>query len=233
MIQRTLKTINGKLTVTIPDQLHEVTLGQLIAMQASANLTDLDAIHILSGIELQELKQVKDFNDFQVFTDAVLSLSYQIKYLYNSEDIPDQVSFNLNGENKTVKVIKNLAVEPAGAFMAAREVIAEEIAQHISNNGEENWRETFNPSLTTCATVLAHYFYCPATGQRYDERKAEEFTEEVKKLPVTAALPLCKYFFLSYPNLSRTKAGFWVRLLTHWSKRQASRRLKNLVISTP
>jgi hypothetical protein len=49
MIQKTLKTLTGKIAVTIPGTLQELKLGQLMAMQAAEHLDDLQAIHINAG----------------------------------------------------------------------------------------------------------------------------------------------------------------------------------------
>jgi hypothetical protein len=155
MIEKTLKTTHGKLRVKIPSQLNEVTLGQMIALQENKDLGDLDAISILSGVPVSELQSVSDANDFMQFADAVLSLSHQIKYLYNSDDIPKTITVEIDKKPITVNVIRNLSVEPAGAFMAARDIIADEIAEHIKQYGEENWKDYFNPSLTACCKVLA------------------------------------------------------------------------------
>lgn len=190
MIQKTLRTTSGKLLVRIPERLNEVTLGQLIAMQAAPSLSDLDAISILSGLPPEELQNIRDVNELQVFNEQVLSIAHQIKYLYNSDAIPQQTTFTINDRPVTVKVIKNLSVEPAGAFMAAREVIADEISRHIQQYGEAGWQENFNPSLATCAQVLSQYFYCRATGSKYNEYAAAEFEEQVKLLSVTDALPI-------------------------------------------
>ncbi|WP_344757859.1 hypothetical protein [Mucilaginibacter dorajii] len=221
--------------VKIPTQLNDVNLGQMMAMQAKANLNDIEAISILSGIALAELQQVKDVKDFQVFGDAVLALSYQIKYLYNSDVIPKQISFSLPGSNrpKTIKMIQNLAIEPAGAFMAVREIIAEEVNNHIKQFGEGDWQESFNPSLNTCCQVLAHYFYCKTTGKKYNEYEAEEFITEIKKMRVTEALPIAKHFFTCYPSLSTPKISFWHRLQQLWKSGQVSNPSKNLNTSTP
>jgi len=113
----------------------------------------------------------------------------------------------------TIAVIKNLSVEPAGAFMAAREIIAGEINEHIADYGEDDLMESFNPSLKACCQVLAHYFYCRVTARQYDEYEAEEFCNEVKKLRVTEALPIAKHFFTCYPNLYKPKISFWHRVL--------------------
>lgn len=213
MIQKTLRTTTGKLLVTIPTQLSELKLGQLIALQATEQLSDLQAIHILSGIPLNALQNVRSFDELQVFNQQVLALAQQISHLYNSDKLPQTVTFTPGAQPVKVKVVNNLSVEPAGAFMAARELIAEEINQHIQQHGEEHWQENFNPSLKACSQVLAHYFYCRVMGKPYNEYEAEAFTNQVEQLPVTDALPIAKYFFLSYPNLSKPKTGFWPRLL--------------------
>jgi hypothetical protein len=180
-----------------------------------------------------DLKNVVHFNEFDVFGDAILSLSSQIKYLYNAEAIPDKISFDIDGKKVSVKVNRNLSIEPAGAFMASRDIIAEEISNHIKQHGEEDWQTTFNPSLKACCQVLAQYFYCRTTGNRYDEYKTEEFAETIKMLGVTEALPIARYFFMSFLGLSRPKTSFWQRLLQPWRKKPEYRLSKSLNISIP
>ncbi|NOW97236.1 hypothetical protein [Mucilaginibacter sp. SG564] len=238
MIQKTLKTITGKLSVTIPTELNEVTLGQIMAMQQKPDLNDIEAISILSGIAIEELQNVKSIHDFQVFTDTVLALSHQIKHLYNSEVIPKEVVFILHDAQekqvqKNVKVSHDLSVEPAGAFMAARDIIAEEINNHIKQHGQDDWQERFNPSLSACCQVLAHYFFCKVTGQQYNEYQAEEFCNEIKKMRVTEALPIARHFFSCFPNLSKRKTSFWHRLLPRWKNGQVFSRSRSSSISTP
>lgn len=239
MTERILKTTEGKLRIQMPTQLNEVTLGQMIDLQARPDITDIEAISILSGIPVNELRNIKNYHDLHQFGEAVLSLSYQIKYLYNSNEIPKEVVFTMLGANGTssqktkVKVMQNLSVEPAGAFMAARDIIAEEINTHIKTHGEDDWQEHFNPSLNACCQVLAQYFYCRATGKKYNEYEVESFIDEVKKLRVTEALPISKHFFTCYPNLSISKTSFWLRLLPRLKKGQVSNRSKNSSISIP
>jgi hypothetical protein len=233
MIEKTLKTGDGKLKVRIPTILNEITLGQMMEMHERHYMDDLDAISILSGITREELYTVTNFDDFQVFGDYVQALAHQIKYLYNSDIVPHKVSFMLGKRKVTVNVIRNLSVEPAGAFLAARDIIAEEINEHINLYGEDGWQEHFQPSLKACCNVLAQYFFCRATGKKYDEYEAEEFTDEIKKLRVTEALPIAKHFFSCYPDLLKQKIGFFQRLHQYWRRRQVYKRLKKINISTP
>ena len=233
MIQKTLKTTQGKLRISMPQQLSEVTLGQMMQLQEAPDLKDLDAISILSGVPAAELQNVSNADDFIDFADAVLGLSHQIKYLYDSDAMPKTITLDLGEKQIKLDVLKNLAVEPAGAFMAARDVIADEIADHVKTYGEENWQDYFNPSLTACCKVLAYYFYCRATGNSFDEYAAAAFTDTIKKLRVTEALPIAKHFFMNFPSLSKQKTGFWHQLLQLLKKGLAYTLSKSLGISTP
>ncbi|GAB2983956.1 hypothetical protein GCM10027049_21820 [Mucilaginibacter puniceus] len=232
MIEKKLKTTEGRLLVKMPTLLNELTLGQLMDMQEKPYLTDLEAISILSGIPVSELNTVCDVTEFQIFSEYILLLSQQIALLYNRDDIPQKVTFYLE-RPVTVNVINNLSVEPAGAFMAAREIIAEEIKEHIEKHGEDDWQETFKPSLKACCQVLGQYFFCRVTGKKYNEYQVEEFYAEVKKLKVTEALPIARHFFSCYPHLSRRKTNYFQRLLQLWRIRQEYRRLNDLNILIP
>ncbi len=209
----------------------------MMDLQAKTDITDTEAISILSGIPVPELQNIKNYDELHQFGDTVLSLSGQIKYLHSSNVIPKEVTFTLPGINGSslkqtrVKVMQNLSVEPAGAFMAARDIITEEINAHIKTHGEDDWEEHFNPSLTACCQVLAQYFYCRATGKPYNEYEVESFMDEVKKLRVTEALPISRHFFTCYPNLSIAKTNFWLRLLPRLKKGRGSNRSKNSSIS--
>lgn len=228
MIEKTLNTIDGKIRVRIPTLLSDITLGQLIAMQEMQHLDDLDAISILSGVPKDELNNVINFNDFSIFGDHLQSLSNQIKRLYEHNTIPKKITFTIGQQNIVVDVIHNLSVEPAGAFLAARDIIADEISQHIKEYSGENCQNHFQPSLKACCHVLAHYFFCRVTQKRYDEYEAEAFCEEVKKLRVMEALPIARHFFTCYPNLLKQRIGYLEQFQQYWKRKQASRHLKNL-----
>jgi hypothetical protein len=111
--------------------------------------------------------------------------------------------------------------------MAARDIIAEEINEHIKLHGEDDWQECFSPSLKACCQVLTQYFYCRATGEKYNEYKADAFIETVKNISVVEALPIGKHFFMSYPNLSKPKTNYWLRSRQFWRGKRAFNRSKN------
>jgi hypothetical protein len=232
MITKTLRTTTGKIKVTIPSLLSEVTFGHLMALQDKPSVNDLEAISILSGVPLSDLRNISNIADLEIFNDTIVSLTHQMKHLYDSEYVPKTITFKKGEENITISVINNLSVEPVGAFMAAREIIAEEINGHIIRYGEIDWKETFNPSLKACCQVLAHYFYCRATGNRYNEYEAEEFCSQIEQLRVTEALPIAKHFFTCYPGLSKPKISCCHRLLQFWKSAPGYIRSKSLNIST-
>ncbi|MEO6979749.1 MAG: hypothetical protein ABI113_15275, partial [Mucilaginibacter sp.] len=132
-VAKSLTTTTGKLMVSIPTTLAEVKLGQMMALQQNPNLGDIEAISILSGIPVEQLQNVQSMDDFAIFGEAVLTLSQQINYLYDSDAVPKKITFS---SGKTVNVIGNLSVEPAGAFMAARDIIGDEISEHIKLYGD-------------------------------------------------------------------------------------------------
>ena len=233
MVKKTVNTLAGKLSISIPSTIDEITIGQVMEMQENPLLSDLEAISILSGVSLSELQSVKKFDDLYVFGQIILLLSNQLKSLYNNDKVPKRITINFANGSKTIDVPQNLSVEPVGAFFAAREIIAGEISEHVRKHGENDWQSTFNPSLKACCQVLTHYFYCRATGKLYNEYEAEEFTSEIKKLRVSEALPIAKHFFHCYPRLSKPKTGCLDRLLQRWKKRRESTLLKSLNISTP
>jgi hypothetical protein len=227
MFEKTFKTTHGKLNVRIPTILNEITLGQMMEMQEIHYVGELEAISILSGIPQKELDTVIDSDDFRVFDDHVHALAHQIKYLNHNDIIPRKVTFMLGKRKVNVNVIRNLSIEPAGAFLAARNIIADEINEHINLYGEEGWQVHFQPSLKSSCHVLSHYFFCRATGKRYDEQEAEEFEEEVKKLRVTEALPIARHFFSCYPDLILQQISFFQRLEHYFRRKIVLKRLKN------
>jgi hypothetical protein len=228
MIEKIFSTTDGKIKVRIPTILNEITLGQMLEMQSNGQGDEMDAISILSGISKMDLYTVCDLSDLQIFNVHVRSLAQQVKYLYNSNIVPHNVVFMLGKRKVGVNVIRNLSIEPAGAFVAAKDIIADEINAHINQYGEDNWQQHFQPSLQSCCSVLSQYFFCRATGKKYDEQDVWAFESEIKKLKVTEALPIAKYFFSSYPDLIKQQIGFFQRLREYWRRRQILRRLRKI-----
>jgi hypothetical protein len=233
MVEKTVKTLSGKLSIRMPSSLDEITLGQVMELQEKPMVNDLDAISILTGVPLSDLQNVKSFDDLYIFGEVIMLISNQLKKLHANDNVPKRIIFHQASSSKNVNVQQQLSVEPAGAFFAAREIIGEEINEHIKKHGHDDWQSTFNPSLKACCAVLAHYFYCRVTGKIYNEYEAEEFRSEVKKLRVMEALPIARHFFHIYPNLSKPKTGCLNRLRQHWKKRRESALLKSLNTSIP
>jgi hypothetical protein len=230
MISKTLRTTDGQIVIAIPSMLSELTLGMLIAMQNDNS--ELETISILSGIDKEELCNVRNINDFELFRDHVLSLAHQISYESDNLTIPKSIIIM----GKKVDVINNLSIEPAGAFMECRNIIADEINEHRLAYGDKEWDEyfeangkmpiDFKPSLNSAALILAHYLYCPATNLPYNEEKAEAFKSEALKLSMALTMPIAKYFFLSYPNLWKQKQSYLKVVIQLWKKRRELKRSK-------
>lgn len=228
MISKTLRTTDGQMVIAIPSQLSELTLGMFIAMQEDN--TDLETISILSGMPKDELYNVRNLNEFELFREHVLSLVHQINY--ESHNLPIPKSIFIMG--KSVRIIDNLSIEPVGAFMVCRDVIADEINAHKKVFGEKEWDDYFEangnipvdykPSVKAGAKILAHYLYCKTTGLPYDEDKANVFEKEILKLSMVLTIPIAKYFFLSYPDLWREKQSFSKVVIQLWKKRLALNR---------
>ena len=75
MIVKKIRSTSGKISLAIPNELHELTLGQLMALQEKEVLDDLDAISILSGTPKCELQNIKDIADMSEFGESILLLS--------------------------------------------------------------------------------------------------------------------------------------------------------------
>ncbi len=204
MIEKNIKTTEGAMKITIATDLSEVTLQKFIDLQAIGVTTNLEAVGILSGIPKEELYTVRNIDDFRMFKPTIDSLNHQAVEVFNGE-IPASITFPKYGKFKPVK---NLSVEPVGAYISVSELIEkeQEVAKAIY---PDTWEDFFSPSLRSCLDILAHYFYSYVTGLPYTERGALDFTEVVKELPCTQALPIAKYFFLNYPHLTKQKVGFF------------------------
>jgi hypothetical protein len=233
MIHVKLSTTEGPLPIAFPSKLDEITIGQMQDLQEAGvkgELTDIKSIAILTGIDEEKLLAVRNYADLGQFLPYTQSLVHQWTYDFKSEAIPKKVII----DGKEVKVINNLSIEPAGAFMNARDIIADEINEHIALYDEEDWKNHFQPSISACVKVLAHYFFHPVTGEKYAEHKVENesFLSKIRNIKLIEAFPIARFFFLSYPNLYRPKIGFWKRLKISWRNELVRRRLKRSATGT-
>lgn len=215
MITKTIRTISGKVKLHIPENLSEITLGQMIAMEQVSD----NSIPLIPELTEDIVNNIINLDDLLNIRERILSLAHQIKYCYNSNILPEKLM--------GVKVPNNLSIEPAGAYLVSRDLIADEINRHIEMYGEDDWKENFVPSLDTCAGILANYFYCRVTKELWSEQKANEFKEQVLKLSVQEALPVACFFFKAYPDLSKQKIGLWRAFKLILKRKQVSRRLRN------
>lgn len=234
MITEVLKTNSGPVTIRIPQNMHEITLGQLIEIGNESENSNV--MPMIPGLTREVYDNIIYYDQVKELQERIASLVHQINYCYNEASIPEYVvlgtkkikRFGLNRivPNK-VKVLKNLGIAPAGAYLECRDLIAAEANEYIKNTRDENWKTNFKPSNETAALILAHYFYCAATGKDWNENDAADFKSEVLKLSIQDALPIARYFFLKYPDLSKTKIGFWQAVRLKLNKKLALRNLRN------
>jgi len=180
-----------------------------------------EANPIIPSLTREVSDNIINVRDLEEIGHRVESIAHQIKYEYDGGKLPEYVEFG----NRRIRIPRNLSMEPAGAFLASRNVIAEECNKAEKEYGE-NWKDNWHPSLESMALVLAHYFYYPVTGKAYREQDAEAFVTQVHALPLSVALPVARSFFLNYPNLLQQKIKFWDRLRQSWRNARALSRLK-------
>lgn len=233
MFTKTIKTTGGPLKISIPEDISEISVGLLMALtpEPGNSFSQLEQLSILSGVPSgKEEREYADdkitlcdikVSDLEVFDDTLQKIAYQLKAFVTVQDIPEGITIPTDQPNvkrwfgrttehkgKYVKVLSNLGIEPAGAYMEAKEVIKadlEEFAKHNPELSDDELKDVYSPTIQSLCRILALYFYCPATGEKFNSYKAVQFEEVIKKLPITKALPIARYFFLRYPNLSREK----------------------------
>lgn len=235
MITKTIKTTSGPLKISIPNDIKEISIGKLMELtpvpgHSFSELEQLEQLSILSGIGVDIdwfktgaedeicLLDICNMDDLRVFDEALQTIAYQLKHFVTVQEIPKQISFELPTENikrwfnrntgnalKIVPVISNLGIAPAGAYLEAKQLIKKEYERWEKVKEQYSEEIEFNPSIEAQIRLLSLYFYVPATGNKFNTLKVIEFDEVIKKLPITQALPIARYFFLRYPNLSKEK----------------------------
>lgn len=231
MITKKIKTTGGDLKITIPSEISELTIGMLIDLTPEPGdmLSPLQQLSVLSGIQKEYspgqpdaicLEDVERIDDLSVFDDTLQAIAYQIKSFVIEQELPEAILIPVPQPSvkrwfgiervhagKMVKVISNLGIEPAGAYMEAKELIKSEYEEWDRIKKWHGDHIEFSPSIHSLCKLLALYFYCPATGEKFNTIKANEFQSAIRQLQITKALPIARYFFLKYPNLSKPKVA--------------------------
>lgn len=233
MVTKTIKTTSGPLVISIPASRDEISIGLLQALtpEPGHSFSQLETLSILSGISLDSgynsdsdidlpgLYDIINMDDLSYFDETLQLLAYQLKAFVEVQDIPDGVVLDIpqaqikrwfgrrEHKGKYVPVLKNLGIQPAGAYMEAKELIKGqyELWERVKKEYGEDIE--FNPSIESQIRLLSLYLYCPATGEKFNTVKVSQFDEVIKNLSITKALPIARYFFLKYPNLSKPKVA--------------------------
>lgn len=240
MITKTIKTTSGPLVISIPASRDEISIGLLQALtpEPGHSFSNLETLGILSGIPVESetepcLYDVINLSDYDVFDQTLQLLAYQLKAFVEVQDIPDGVILDIpqaqikrwfgriEHKGKYVPVLKNLGIQPAGAYMEAKELIKGEYERWERVKKEYGDDIEFNPSIESQIRLLSLYLYCPATGEKFNTVKVSQFDEVIKKLSITKALPIARYFFLKYPNLSKPKVAPSLDTLKKLIRKQA------------
>jgi len=187
--------------LNIPENLNEITFGQLIELR-KPDLTNAEVLSVLSGVPVDEIYEARSFQEINRIAKIYIDLFTHSAAGANISSIPHKIKVNYAGKLKTVKFGKYLSMEPAGAYSAANKVITSEIYSNIDMYGEDNWKNHFNPSLQVCADVVDAFVYCRVTGKLWSDQGRESFALSMRAADV---LILAKHFFNVWPNLISKK----------------------------
>lgn len=224
MITQKIKTTGGSLAISIPNQLSEITLGMVSALttQHGDTLTPIEQLSVLSGIPVESedkpcLYDICNIDDLEVFADTIKAMSYALASI-DTTKVPKEVALNIpvkhskrfclsKKQSKTsIKINTDIGIQPYGAYAEAKEVINSEVKEWERVKKEYGRDIEFNPSVNSLIRILALYFYCPATGERFNPVKVSKFEEVVKQIPVTEGLAIARAFFLKYSTVLTRKA---------------------------
>lgn len=213
------------LTLNMPDQPNELTLGQFLKLREEKDI--ITQLAILCSVDKEDLLNIKysESSQKQVRDAVALTeiLNENIKNFLSSDASmvhPKKISIL----GKEVRIPQDLQKEPFWPSRKVKEVIQEKIQ-------ESDTDVAFDPT-DKAADVIAHYLYVPFTGRPYNEYQAEEFKEVIHGLPLTDAIPLANFFFLKWKRLYLTKRGCFLVSLLVWKKKLASKFLPSTKTST-
>lgn len=213
------------LTLNMPDQPNELTLGQFLKLREEKDI--ITQLAILCSVDKEDLlnikyspKAEKQLQDAIKLTEI---LNDNIRDYFNSDAcIVPPVTVTIM--NKVVRVPQDLEKEPFWPSRKVKEVIQEKIQ-------ETGTGVAFDPT-DKAADVIAHYLYVPFTGRPYNEYQAEEFKEVIHGLPLTDAIPLANFFFLKWKSLYLTRFSCFLTELRMWRKKLVSKYLRSTKMLT-
>ena len=175
-----------------PTEVSEITLGQFFALRRSEGL--IDEICALTGMDRQTIQNFKGRDDLEKCQLLLNTIGQKLQAGFEDTKLPKQTVL----AGKTIKIPRNLKLEPVGAFIAVHNLIADEHKRCAAQNLE------FDPT-NIIPQVLAHYFWLPYMGPDVlysDERiEDEDYMEKIYAIPLTDAVPIANFFFRKYPDL--------------------------------
>lgn len=182
--------INGK-PYDFPVSVNDLTLKHFFDLRQCKDL--IDEISVLTDIERETILNFKDVDTIRAARVLTESLKGSILEGFENIKLPKQV---IIGE-KTIRVPKELRLQPIGAFMAVSDL--------LGKHSKLNRREATDYTICIPKT-LAHYFYKPYFGDDviYNEDKAEadSFMGLIMQMKVVEAVPVANFFFRRFPNLT-------------------------------
>jgi hypothetical protein len=175
-----------------PTEVSEITLKQFFALRKCSGI--IDEICVLTGMDRQTIQNFKDRSDLEKCRLLLNTIGQKLEQGFNSDVLPKQITI----AGKTIKVPKNLKVEPVGAFIAVHNLIAE------AHKRCDEQHTSFDPT-DIIPQVLAHYLWLPymGAGMLYNDENIENeaYLDKIGSIPVTDAVPLANFFFRKYPTL--------------------------------
>lgn len=165
-----------KKTVQIPTCWGEVSLSQFYQLQKLTTDEFIDVAPILTGIDKDVLLNCSDSDIDKKIFPAIQWIGDKDNQIDAHDNfVPD--TLELNG--KIFSVPKEIRFETYAQKLAIERV--------LRKNTEEN-------QISIYADILAIYLYPSYTGEKFDERKAIEFKEEILKLQLKYAFPIAAFF---------------------------------------
>lgn len=171
-------TLTGDInkTVQVPTCWGEISLSQFYQLQKLPTDEFIDVAPVLTSIDRELLLNCTDSDIDRKIFPAIQWIGDKDNQIDAHDNfVPD--TLELNG--KKFSVPKEIRFETYAQKLAIERVL------------RKNTEET---QIGIYADILAIYLYRSYTGEKFDERKAIEFKEEVLKLQLKYAFPVAAFF---------------------------------------